>query len=365
MTEGRAGRRTGRAALWLASLSLLTVLCFHYPELLTTPDLRAHYPMDVVIALLRTALSLAIVLGATSILLGGPARNPLLALALGLSAVWLGGYAVEARSPGPSHYYLGLDWFVLDVLILAVIFIPLERLAPHDPEQPLLRPGYRTDLVYFFVNHLLIQMTVWATLAPAMWLFGFSADSALRAAVAAQPVWLQCAEILLVADLAQYAIHRLAHAWPWLWRFHAVHHSSETLDWLAGSRLHLVDIVVTRAVSFIPLFALGFAESALRIYVVFVAFHAVLNHANVRFDSRWLGQVLVLPRFHHWHHADPRDAPDKNFAAHLPWIDRLFGTHHLPPDEWPARYGDPLSPQPRGWPAQFLAAFRGPRGEGA
>jgi lathosterol oxidase len=70
-------------------------------------------------------------------------------------------------------------------------------------------------------------------------------------------------EAIVVADLFQYAVHRTFHALPFLWRFHAVHHSSTALDWLAGSRLHLVDVVVTRATTFIPLFVLGFARPAL------------------------------------------------------------------------------------------------------
>ncbi|MFQ5552099.1 MAG: sterol desaturase family protein, partial [Gemmatimonadales bacterium] len=49
-------------------------------------------------------------------------------------------------------------------------------------------------------------------------------------------------------------------AYRFLWRFHAVHHSIRTVDWLAGSRLHLVDILVTRAFSYIPLYVLGFSQ---------------------------------------------------------------------------------------------------------
>ena len=67
-------------------------------------------------------------------------------------------------------------------------------------------------------------------------------------------------EALVLADLFAYASHRLFHVVPLLWRFHAIHHSSEHLDWLASSRLHLVDIVATRAVAFVPLYVMGFSQ---------------------------------------------------------------------------------------------------------
>src|SRR5207237_1374252 len=82
-------------------------------------------------------------------------------------------------------------------------------------------------------------------------------------AVSAQPVLLQFVEIVLVADLSEYAVHRLFHTVPFLWRFHAVHHSSEAMDWLAASRIHLVDAVVTRALAFVPLYELGFSAAPL------------------------------------------------------------------------------------------------------
>jgi sterol desaturase/sphingolipid hydroxylase (fatty acid hydroxylase superfamily) len=45
-----------------------------------------------------------------------------------------------------------------------------------------------------------------------------------------------------------------------------------------------------------------------------------------------------MPRYHHWHHSSQKEAIDKNFAIHFPWIDRVFGTCYFP-DEWPEFYG--------------------------
>jgi len=163
----------------------------------------------------------------------------------------------------------------------------------------------------------------------------------------------------VVADLIKYTVHRLFHAVPWLWRFHAIHHSSRTMDWLAGSRLHLVDIVVTRGLSFVPLYVLGFAQPPVFAYVLFVSFQAVLIHANVRWrfgPVRWL---LATPQYHHWHHAV--EPVDVNFAVHLPLIDAVFGTLYLPRDGWPGAYGLAGRPVPEGYWTQLAYPFRAGR----
>ena len=238
------------------------------------------------------------------------------------------------------------------------MFVPLERVAPLRPTQLIFRAGWQTDLGYFAVSHLAVQVLALLTLAPAMVVFAWAARPSVQAMVAAQPLVLQFVEIVIVADLAEYAVHRAFHRVPWLWRFHRIHHSAETMDWLAGSRLHLVDIVVTRGLSFVPLYALGFAPPALYAYLVFVSFHAVFIHANVRFRLRALEWLVVTPRFHHWHHAREAAAIDHNFAVHLPVIDRLFGTAYLPAERWPSTYGIDGAMVPDGWLRQLVLPLR-------
>ena len=163
---------------------------------------------------------------------------------------------------------------------------------------------------------------------------------------------------MLLADLTQYFVHRAFHRFPWLWRFHAVHHSSRTLDWLAGSRLHIVDATATRGLALVAPILLGFSPAAIGAYLVFVSFHAVFIHANFGARLGWIEPFLVTPRIHHFHHADEPEAIDKNFAVHLPWIDRLFGTRFLPAERWPRGYGISGDPMPESWTRQLVAPFR-------
>jgi lathosterol oxidase len=346
------GRLSGAFAVALGSLSLLAVLCFRFPELLTTPELRAVYPVDALRTLLFVALATAIAAGALAALLGRW-KLGLAGIALGGVAIALGGAWVETGPVGVSPH-LGLDWFVLDLLILALVFVPLERAFALMREQRILRSGWRTDLAHFLASHLLVQVLALLTLAPAEILFAGLVSPALQTAVSSQPIAVQLVEAIVLADLFQHAIHRAFHAFPWLWRFHAIHHSSTEMDWLAGSRLHLVDVVATSATSFVPLFVLGFAEPALVAYLVFVSFHAVFLHANLRLRFGPLRRVLATPEFHHWHHAA---APvDKNFAVHLPLLDDIFGSAwHA--DGFPTHYGLEAGAVPEGWVQQLAWPF--------
>lgn len=192
---------------------------------------------------------------------------------------------------------------------------------------------------------------------PALVFFAWARVESLVAFVSSIPLVIQVPLCLLMADLTQYWVHRAFHRIPCLWPFHAVHHSAETMDWLAGSRLHFADAVITRSLTFLPLFLPGFSEPALAVYVVVVVIQATFIHANVRWVFPRLQAWVATPCFHHWHHASEAQAVDKNFAVHTPLWDRLFGTYYMP-GRWPDGYG--LSgPRevPSGWMRQFLYPF--------
>jgi lathosterol oxidase len=352
---GALGWATGVLSAVLGALAFGAVLCLWFPAVLTTPALRDVYPMEIVRTAIKIALGTAFVLGVASVLLKRRKALGLTGAGLALLGTLMGGSEVAVATPVARSSHVGLDWFLLDLFLLAAIFVPIEQLFARL-DQPIFREGWRTDLWHFGISHLLVQVTVFLTMAPAAIFFRWAVAPELQAAVAAQPLVLQFVEVLIVADLTQYAVHRLFHRVPWLWAFHAVHHSSERMDWLAGSRLHLVDIVVTRGLSFVPLYVGGFAQGAVLAYVLFVSFQAVLIHANVAWRFGPLRWILATPQYHHWHHAvEPADV---NFAVHLPLIDRLFGTQYLPRDRWPSAYGLAGAPVPGGYLAQLLYPFR-------
>lgn len=344
------------AALGLVGLG--AVLCFQFPELLTTPGARALYPLAWVRALLHLVLVGAFVLGAISLSLR---RNKMLGtvgVVCTLVAALLGGSRVPVEGELGQGPFLGLDWFLLNLIVYSAVFIPLERLFARLPEQSIFRPSWRTDLTYFFVSALLVQVTTILTLKPAMVLFDWAVVPGVQAATRALPGVIQFVLLIVVADFTQYWVHRTFHAVPMLWRFHAIHHSADHMDWLAGSRLHLVDVAVTRGLTYVPIYLLGFADGPLFAYLVVVSAQATFIHANVRFGFGPLKYLVATPQFHHWHHAAEAEAIDKNFAVHLPIIDMVFGTAHLP-DRWPAAYGISGGEQPpTGYFRQLWWPFR-------
>jgi sterol desaturase/sphingolipid hydroxylase (fatty acid hydroxylase superfamily) len=348
---------SGVVAVTLSLMGLGGVLCFLYPELLTSPYVREAVPLPILRAILQFVLIAAFIMGMVSVVLRKRFYIGGTAIAITGVAIFLGGWQVPGR-PVEQEAYLGLDWFLLNLLMLALLFVPMERIFARLKDQRVLRRGWQTDLAHFGVSHLIVQISVFLTLAPAQVFFKWSINHDLQAAISTQPLWLQFIEILFVADFSEYWLHRFEHRIPFLWRFHAIHHSAEHMDWLAGSRLHIVDIVLVRSMTFAPLYVLGFAQTPVFAYLTFVSFHAVFIHANVRFNFGWVEHLLVTPRFHHWHHAAEEQAIDKNFAVHLPLLDRVFGSILLPADgSWPAVYGIAGNPIPESYAVHTVYPF--------
>lgn len=340
------------AVLGIAGLGI--VICWLLPARLTLPELRAALATPATRVALHGALLVAVGLGLLSLVLRRKKTLGVIALGTAALAALLGLVAGEPRAAATDHA-LGLDFFALNLLVYAAVFVPLERLWPHRDGQPTFRTEWWTDLAWFTSSALLVQLTTFLILWPAESLT-FAISPWLQTQIRALPMVWQFVLIVAVADLVQYWVHYACHRVPWLWRFHAIHHSAEAMDWLAGSRLHIVDAVLTRGLIYATLFVLGFAPLAIGAYLLFVAAQATFVHANVGWRLGWLEPLLATPRFHHWHHAE---APaDKNFAVHLPLYDRLFGTFHMPGEAWPTRYGLASGkPGPRGFWRQLVAPF--------
>src|SRR5258708_1255247 len=256
---------------------------------------------------------------------------------LAIAATALGGSSVQINDTMHGGLAIGLDWFLLDLLLMALIYVPLERLWPQYPKQGTFRKEWTLDVVYFMSTHLPIQILSFLVLLPATQATKYLGVPVLQGFIARMPWLLQFFLAVVVADVAEYFIHLALHKVPFLWRFHAVHHSSKALDWIAGSRSHFVDDTLVRGFILAPLM-LGFSQSIILAYLIFVTLHATWTHCNFGPNAKCLEKFLVLPRFHHLPLHSQNKGIDKNFAMHFPWIDKLFGTYYYP-DEWPERYG--------------------------
>lgn len=333
------GRISGYLSVTLGSLSLLAVLAWRFPEQLTTKELREVYDPEILRWVLMGAMWAALIFAGSTFILNRKKRLGAVGCLLTLGAFALGGYNLPARSVGPAPVSLGIDWLVLDFLLTGAAFIFIEKLIPKYEAQAILRPEWQLDIFYFAINHLAISVLLIVGNGFAPSLFGWAVNEKVQELVRSLPILGQLALLLVCADLVQYWVHRTFHEVPWLWRFHAVHHSTEHMDWLAGSRSHFVEILVDRSLVMVPLYLLGPTEAALNAYVLFAAVQAVFVHANVRVPFGPLKYVFTTPQFHHWHHSSDKPAIDTNYAVHLPVFDKLFGTFHMPEAHWPVEYG--------------------------
>jgi sterol desaturase/sphingolipid hydroxylase (fatty acid hydroxylase superfamily) len=264
------------------------------------------------------------------------------------------------RTPGILALAIGL-------LVVSAIFWALERWRPSLPEQRRRRQDTRVDLAYWFFTPLVTRAATRLSLGIVFALIAFSQGLTLaelqrlvttrRTWVSSLSPWIQVPLILLLADLLAYWTHRLFHGRR-LWRFHAIHHSSKTVDWLSSVRLHPVNDAVARIAQVLPLYWVGFDGLVLAAFVPFLTFYALLIHANVDWTYGPLRFAIASPAFHRWHHTTEEEGLDKNFAGLFPFIDLAFGTFYMPPGRQPQRFGILGDDVPDGLWAQIVYPFR-------
>ncbi len=354
-TSFGTGWWSGILSAFFGFLSFGAVLCLHFPQLLSSPELRPHYPMHTMRVLIQCLIVAAIAFGIISSIKRKKKTLALTGMLLAIAATALGGSSVEINDTLHNGPAIGLDWFLLDLLLTALIYVPLERLWPQYPQQGTFRNEWTLDVVYFMSTHLPLQILSFLVLLPATQAVKYLGVPVLQHLIARMPWLLQFFLAVVVADLAEYFTHLALHKVPFLWRFHAVHHSSKALDWISGSRAHFVDDTLVRAFILTPLM-LGFSQSIILAYLIFVTLQATWSHCNFAPNAKWLEKYLVMPRYHHWHHTSQKEGVDKNFAIHFPWIDKLFGTYYCP-DEWPEYYGLGGEEIARGFLGQTIEPF--------
>lgn len=347
----------GFLSVLLALVGAGAVACLYYPQLLTMERLRDLYPVAVIRVLIYVVLFAAIALGAIGVFFSSQPRRGLLGMLIASGALALGGGSVPVGEHPDTRIYFGLDWLVLNVIFYSIVFVPLERWFPLRAYESFVKPEWWNNLAYFVVNSIFIQAITYLATGPAhlveRWVH-------LPPWANAVSLPVQFLLIVVVADLLQYWTHRAYHEVPFLWRLHRVHHSVRRLDWLAGSRLHLGEILATRGTIFAGIYLMGFDERAFGAYLAFVALHATFIHSNLRWRFPAVERWFVTARYHHFHHSSEDEAIDRNYAVHLPVLDRLFGTFFLPADgRWPKSYGLAGGETvPGGYVGQFFSAFR-------
>jgi sterol desaturase/sphingolipid hydroxylase (fatty acid hydroxylase superfamily) len=229
------------------------------------------------------------------------------------------------------------------LMILVVIFVPLERLFAVHPEK-ILRKGIFVDLAYYFLNSLLPAFLLSVPVGLLVWAVNRVVPGFVLETTASMPLWARVIAGMVAGEIGYYWGHRWSHEIPFLWGFHAIHHSAEHCDFLVNSRAHPIDMVFGRFCMMVPIFVLGLGapvgQPGTLVPVIVGLIGTVWGffiHANVRWRFGPLEWLISTPAFHHWHHT--KTGPiDRNYASTLPWLDWVFGSLYLP-KEWPLDYG--------------------------
>lgn len=247
--------------------------------------------------------------------------------------------------------FLGVSFIglVAGLLLLGAAFYVIERLWPAIPRRPRAPNALTTDIIWWFVtpfaNRIAVVITAVLAAAIVAVIFGAPEGEGLRRfferdnVVSRQPLWLQSVELILYLDLAGYWGHRWFHRVKPLWRFHAVHHSPEWVDWLSSVRVHPVNELGMRLLQATPLLVLGFDFSAVAVAAPALTLYAIFLHANVPWGFGPLRYVIATPVFHRWHHTSQAEGLDRNFSGGLVWPDLVFGTFYLPKGRQPEKFG--------------------------
>jgi sterol desaturase/sphingolipid hydroxylase (fatty acid hydroxylase superfamily) len=152
--------------------------------------------------------------------------------------------------------------------------------------------------------------------------------------VAQLPLWAALVLGVVALDLATYAVHRLFHAVPLLWRLHQVHHSDLEFDCATAIRHHPVEILLTYVLQLVIVLALGVAPIAVVLSELLELVVSLFNHGNVMLPvpiDRVLRRVVVTPDMHRVHHSVAHGESNSNYANVLACWDRLFGTYCAQP----------------------------------
>jgi sterol desaturase/sphingolipid hydroxylase (fatty acid hydroxylase superfamily) len=224
---------------------------------------------------------------------------------------------------------------VIGIGLLFLVFLPIEKLFALR-RQRVFRRGWLTDVTHLLVNNTLstiagIALGV-AMAIPLIWLRPLDLEGQL-------PPEASIALAAVIVLLGSYWGHRLSHTVPFMWRFHAVHHSIEEMDWLASGRLHPLDQAFTQACFLAPLLVLGYDGGVFGGAAVFLTALALFQHSNTRLRFPGLRWVINTPQWHHWHHSSHAAARDKNFG--VPVVDWIFGTAYMPKGVYATEFGIP------------------------
>ena len=197
------GLISGYLSVFLSLVSLGAVICFLFPEYFTTEEFRDRYPIELIRWILFFCLVFSFLFAFSSLLLGKKAKYAFIGMTISILAILLGGSGIEIKEYEQSIYSVSLDWMLLEILVLSLIFVPIELFFPKRTNQSKFHSEWKTDLVYLFKAQLLVQYTAAAVKMPAELFFSDIGMQQVQGIVSNMPYLLQLYMAMFAADLFQ------------------------------------------------------------------------------------------------------------------------------------------------------------------
>lgn len=266
-------------------------------------------------------------------------------------------FLIEAEYSVPVATYL-------TVFFIAIAFFLGEKCLPHSrdwsrPHNDLLNDLLSGTIAYVLLPIFLKPLYTAMLAGITLWLASQMGSSLWPGD---WPLALQLVLLLLLGDAGRYWGHRLAHELPFLWRFHAVHHSATRLWWWNATRQHPVDKAwFTFTEMFFPVL-LGAEGVVLAMYFCVTAVCGFSQHCNIELKLGRLYWFFNVVELHRWHHSKNPTESDNNYGNNLIIYDRLFGTYFHPerqgqPDKVVGDIGLINPDYPQNYLGQLIAPF--------
>jgi sterol desaturase/sphingolipid hydroxylase (fatty acid hydroxylase superfamily) len=232
------------------------------------------------------------------------------------------------------------------LIVCGAIFTTLQSIFPHDKQQPRFRKDAINDVIYWISSPIVYSGISTAMLTGGLWLI-FRGDMNAAQEYATKggqwiqniPLWGQMILVLLFTDLSLYWTHRLFHAYNSLWKYHAIHHGAQDMDWMHSVRFHPINVIFHSVWANALAIWVGFPPVAIVALTPFNILYSAMVHSNLNWTFGPLKYVFASPVFHRWHHTSPQEGGNMNFAATFTFLDLAFGTYYMPEGKLPGKTG--------------------------
>ncbi|MBB6250282.1 sterol desaturase/sphingolipid hydroxylase (fatty acid hydroxylase superfamily) [Nitrospirillum iridis] len=268
----------------------------------------------------------------------------------GLLALCIAGYAYGNALGHPILAY-NITYFGMAAALLL-----LERLMPYEPAWAKSDGQTRQD-----ISHTALNKGIGQFLAGTAAMLGASQVAPATASGFWPAHWPMAAQVVLglaVAEFGLYWAHRLGHEIPWLWRYHAVHHSVTRLWVVNTGRFHFVDSLIATLFALVLGILVGAPKEVVVWVLAITTYIGFLTHCNVDMDCRGLNWLFNTPDLHRWHHSRLPSEGNTNYGENLLLWDIIFRTRYLPLDRRPPVDIGTADPVPLTFLGQLAYPFR-------